>query len=247
MLGIEDIQKAAPANVADFVNQLPQLSGSTTTRTGNGNTSAGTNGLNTLNLRSLGANRTLVLLDGRRVVASAVNSAVDINNLPSVLIERVDVVTGGASAAYGSDAVTGVVNFVLQRNFNGIKGSVLGGITHRGDDEVANASLAYGTDFAGDRGHILLSVEGAYQAGIDTLDPSKRKWFTQTNLLNNPAFAAGNGQPQRIIRANSNTSRIAQGGVILNGPLAFTQFGQGGTPIPFVRGNPVANPFMVGG
>ncbi len=247
VLGIEDIQKAAPANIADFVNQLPQLSGSSTTRTGNGNTSAGTNGLNTLNLRSLGSNRTLVLLDGRRVVASAVNSAVDINNLPSTLIERVDVVTGGASAAYGSDAVTGVVNFVLQRNFTGIKGSVLGGITDRGDDEVANASLAFGSNFAGERGHIMLSVEGGYQEGIGTLDRNDRKWFTQTNLLTNPAYTPTNGQPQRIIAANSNTSRIAQGGVILNSALAFTQFGQGGVPLRFVRGTPVANPFMVGG
>jgi outer membrane receptor protein involved in Fe transport len=247
VIGADDIKKAAPANIADFVNQLPQLSGSSTTRTGNGNTSAGTNGLNTLNLRSLGSNRTLVLLDGRRVVSSAVNGTVDINNLPSALIERVDVVTGGASAAYGSDAVAGVVNFLLQSKFTGIKGAVSGGITERGDDENFNASLAFGAPFASGRGHILLSIEGAYQAGIDTLDPSKRKWFSQTNMLTNPAYTPTNGQPRRIVSNNVNTLLIAQGGVITSTALANTQFGVGGTPAPFVRGSVISDPFMIGG
>ena len=247
VVSIEDIQKAAPANIADFVNQLPQLSGSSTTRTGNGNTSAGTNGLNTLNLRSLGSNRTLVLLDGRRVVPSAVNATVDINNLPSALVERVDIVTGGASAAYGSDAVAGVVNFVLQRKFTGIKATVQGGLTDRGDDGNATAGIAFGTPFAGGRGHLLASVEGAYQAGIQTLDPNNRKWFTQTDLLTNPNYTATNGQAQRIIRSGVNTSRIAQGGVITTTALANTQFGLNGTPQLFTRGSLTSNPFMVGG
>lgn len=247
VVGLADIQKAAPANIADFVNQLPQLSGSSTTRTGNNNTSTGTNGLNTLNLRSLGANRTLVLLDGRRVVASAVNSAVDINNLPSALVERVDIVTGGASAAYGSDAVAGVVNFVLQKKFAGIKGSISGGATERGDDENTTGYLAFGAPFADGRGHMLFSVEGAYQAGINSLDRTKRKWFNQTNLISNPAYSATNGQPRRLVVSNANYSNVAKGGVITTTGLAFTQFGEGGTPLPFVRGSVISDPLMVGG
>lgn len=247
VVGLADIQKAAPANIADFVNQLPQLSGSSTTRTGNNNTSTGTNGLNTLNLRSLGSNRTLVLLDGRRVVASAVNSAVDINNLPSALVERVDIVTGGASAAYGSDAVAGVVNFILQKKFTGIKGSVSGGITDRSDNENVTGYLAFGAPFADGRGHMLFSVEGAYQAGINSIDRDKRRWFDQTNLLSNPAYTATNGQPRRIIANNVNNSNVAQGGVITTTGLAFTQFGQGGVPQPFVRGSIISDPLMVGG
>lgn len=247
VVGLADIQKAAPANIADFVNQMPQVSGSSTTRTGNNNTSTGTNGLNTLNLRSLGSNRTLVLLDGRRVVASAVNSAVDVNNLPSALVERVDIVTGGASAAYGSDAVAGVVNFVLQKKFTGIKGSLSGGITDRGDDENATGYLAYGTPFADGRGHVLLSVEGAYQAGINSIDRDKRKWFNQTNLLSNPNYTPTNGQPQRIIASNVNYSNVAKGGVITSTGLANTQFGEGGVPMAFQLGSPISAPLMVGG
>ena len=247
VVGIQDIQKAAPANIADFVNQLPQLSGSATTRTNNANTSTGANGLNALNLRSLGTNRTLVLLDGRRVVSSATNAAVDINNLPSALVERVDVVTGGASAAYGSDAVAGVVNFVLQKKFTGLKGSISGGITDRSDGENANGYLAGGAPFADGRGHVLVSVEGLYQKGIGSLDPSKRKWFDKTNLLLNPAWTATNGQPRRIIRNNVNNLTVAQGGVITTTALANTQFGDGGTPLPFERGSLIADPLMVGG
>jgi outer membrane receptor protein involved in Fe transport len=247
VLGIQDIQKAAPANIADFVNQMPQLSGSSTTRTGNGNTSTGTNGLNTLNLRSLGSNRTLVLLDGRRVVASSVNAAVDINNLPSALVERVDVVTGGASAAYGSDAVAGVVNFILQKKYTGIKGSIAGGITDRGDDKNTNGYLAFGTPFAGGRGHFLASVEGQYQQGIPRIDRSKRKWFDQINLLTNPNYTATNGQPRRIIASNVNSLTVAQGGVITTTALANTQFGLNGQPLPFERGTLISDPLMVGG
>ncbi|RVT93155.1 TonB-dependent receptor domain-containing protein [Sphingomonas crocodyli] len=247
VMGVQDIQKAAPANIADFVNQLPQLSGSATTRTNNANTSTGANGLNALNLRSLGTNRTLVLLDGRRVVASSTNAAVDVNNLPSALVERVDVVTGGASAAYGSDAVAGVVNFVLQKKYTGFKGSISGGITDRSDGENGNGYLAFGAPFAEGRGHVLLSVEGLYQKGIGSLDPKKRKWFNQTNLLLNPAWTATNGQPRRIIRSNVNNLTVAQGGVITTTALANTQFGDGGVPLPFERGSLISDPHMVGG
>ncbi|WP_293972362.1 TonB-dependent receptor [Sphingomonas sp.] len=255
VVGIQEIQKAAPANIADFVNQMPQLSGSSTTRTGNGNTSTGTNGLNTLNLRSLGSNRTLVLLDGRRVVASSVNAAVDINNLPSALVERVDVVTGGASAAYGSDAVAGVVNFILQKKFTGIKGSISAGITDRGDDANSSGYLAFGTPFAGGRGHFLASVEGQYQQGIAGIDPSKRKWFNQTNLLTNPNYTATNGQPRRIIASNANNLTVAKGGVITPTGLttaqaaafANQQFGFNGQVLPFQRGTLLSDPLMVGG
>ena len=255
VVGVQEIQKAAPANIADFVNQMPQLSGSSTTRTGNGNTSTGTNGLNTLNLRSLGANRTLVLLDGRRVVSSTPTNAVDINNLPSALIERVDVVTGGASAAYGSDAIAGVVNFILQKKFTGLKGSIAGGITSRGDDANTNGYLAFGAPFADGRGHVLVSLEGQYQAGIPGIDRSKRKWFTQTNLLTNTAYTPTNGQPRRIIASNVNSLTVAQGGVIT--PTGLTpaqaaaignlQFGLNGAVSPFVRGTFLSDPLMVGG
>ncbi len=242
-LGAEEIQKSAPTNIADYVNQLPQLSGSSTPRTGNGNTSTGFNGLNNLNLRGLGANRTLVLLDGQRVVSSALNGAVDINNLPSALIERVDVVTGGASAAYGSDAVSGVVNFILDKDFTGLKMNVSGGVSDRSDDRATNADISFGTGFSDGRGHWLVSGEYNRVEGIDSIDRNKRKWFRQANLL---TFSSST-RPQRIVAENVNTRTVAQGGVITSTALANTQFGVGGVPLPFNVGSPVDTLFMVGG
>ena len=243
MIGVEEIAKKAPVNIADVINQMPQLTGSASPRVSNGNTSTGLNGINSLNLRGLGTNRTLVLMDGQRVVASNPNGAVDINNLPTALIERIDVVTGGASAAYGSDAVAGVVNFVLNSKFEGVKGTLSTGMTSREDDQTYSVSLAYGRSFAGGRGHILLSGEYNDVQGIDYLDPKERKWFKSCDQL---TFAAS-ARPQRIVACNVNTRTVAQGGVITSTALANTQFGVGGTPFPFVVGSPVDTNFMVGG
>ncbi len=107
-------------------------------RSANGNLSTGATGVSQLNLRGMGTNRTLVLLDGKRYINAALtsgNSAPDINSFPNALIERVDVVTGGASAAYGSDALSGVVNFVIDHDFTGFKGEVQTGMTKYEDDK----------------------------------------------------------------------------------------------------------------
>src|ERR1700744_6039629 len=129
VVGAEDIAKNAEPNVFTTLNQLPELAGSAATTTGTTSSSAGTNGRSTLNLRSLGTNRTLVLIDGQRVIGVDTTGGTDIAEFPQGLIQRVDVVTGGASASWGSDAVAGVVNFVIDKNFNGLKGSVSGGQT----------------------------------------------------------------------------------------------------------------------
>ncbi|HMO83356.1 MAG TPA: TonB-dependent receptor plug domain-containing protein, partial [Lacipirellulaceae bacterium] len=119
VLGFEEIQAAAPANIADFVNTLPSVAGSTTASTSSGSLSNGAAGISALNLRALGTGRTLVLLDGQRSVVSAATGQVDTNTFPQSLISRVEVVTGGASSAYGSDAVGGVVNFILEKTYTG--------------------------------------------------------------------------------------------------------------------------------
>jgi outer membrane receptor protein involved in Fe transport len=243
VLAIEEIQKTAPVNIANFVNQLPQLSATSTPRTGNAGTSGGTNGINSLNLRSLGTNRTLVLLDGQRVAPVSTNGATDINNLPTALIQRVDVVTGGASAAYGSDAVAGVVNFVLNKKFEGVKGSTTAGITSRNDDRTFNAEVAFGAPILAGRGHVLGSAEVAWTQGVDGIDPGKRDWFKQCDIL---SFAA-TARPQRIVACNANLRFVAQGGVITSGSAANTMFVGNGTPAPFVLGSPVDSLFMIGG
>lgn len=239
----EEIQAAAPVNIADYVNQLPTMTASNTPRQGNNGGSSPYVGLNLMNLRGLTPTRTLVLLDGQRVVASTILGGVDVNNLPTALVERIDVVTGGASAAYGSDAVAGVVNYVVDKDFTGFKTSVTGGTTTRWDGETLNADLSFGLPFAGGRGHVLASIDYGYSEGIDRLDPSKRKWWKSCNQI---AFGT-NVTPQRRAFCGVNTSTVTQGGVITNTALANTQFGQGGTPLPFTVGAFANNLFMVGG
>src|ERR1700722_10892462 len=117
----QQLQLLAPSNIADALNNLPQLAVGSNPRIGNDGTSGGTSGLNTLNLLNLGAERTLVLLDGQRIAGANPTGVVDINTIPQQLVERVDVVTGGGSADYGSDAVAGVVNFILNKQFTGFK------------------------------------------------------------------------------------------------------------------------------
>lgn len=249
----DTIAKAAPVNVADYVNTLPQLSPSATPRVGNGATSTGTAGLNLLDLRGLGSNRSLVLVDGQRVAPSTQTGAVDVNNIPTTLLQRVDIVTGGASAAYGSDAVAGVVNFVIDRKFTGIKLNLLGGITDRNDNRNWQVTGAYGTAFGGGRGHLLVSVEHQHEDGIDRVDPRKRGWYNATYLVPNPAYTSTNGQPRQIVASNVNYSNVALGGLITSGALKGTAFGVGGAPYQFNYGtltvnstSPTSN-FMIGG
>ncbi|MFV3131253.1 TonB-dependent receptor plug domain-containing protein [Niveispirillum sp. KHB5.9] len=245
VIGIEEIAAKAPANIADFVNELPALSGSTSPKANVGSLSAGLIGINALNLRNIGANRTLILLDGQRVAASTLTGLVDINTLPQALVKRVDIVTGGASAGWGSDAVSGVVNFVLDKDFTGIKGTVQGGVTTYGDDRNFNASLSAGTRFAEDRGHVMISGEVAHNDGIKGI--GDRKWFNSAKLFINPAYTATNGQPQLLNLPGAGFATATPGGIITSGPLRGTYFGPGGTPAQFNYGSIVSGNFMVGG
>ncbi|UVO55678.1 TonB-dependent receptor domain-containing protein [Sphingomonas sp. SUN039] len=253
VVGEEAIRKAAPTNIADFVNQLPQLVGSTTPRTTAGTTSQSVAGLNLLSLRGLGSNRTLVLLDGQRIAPSTQDGSVDVNNVPSALLSRVDVVTGGASAAYGSDAVAGVVNFIIDGKFEGLKANLMAGITDRGDNKNYQLSAAFGASFADGRGHILVSGEHQHEDGIDILDPATRNWYNYTYLVPNPAYTATNGQPLQIVTSNVYYSLLAQGGLILNTALRGRTFGSAGTPRTFNYGTLTVNSaitssnFMIGG
>ena len=247
VLGIGDMNLTAPANIADAVNQLPALSTGFNPRVGNGSSSSGTGGLNTLNLRNLGLTRTLVLLDGRRVVGSTSAGLVNVNTFPQQLIERVDVVTGGASAAYGSDAVAGVVNFIMKKNFTGLKIDGLAGISKYGDGGQRRIDATFGTEFAGGRGHFVVS--GSYSDSDMIDNANSRSWYKPYAMITNP-----NGTvPARVLVPNVYLSTAAPGGLIIadpsNGPLQGIQFGQGGTPRPFQFGQIVAGSpnAMIGG
>ena len=158
VVSAQQFQQQASPNVIDFLNAVPAFAGNQTLQTGQGSLSAGA-GNSSLNLRNLGGTRTLVLINGQRSVPSDTAGRVDVNSIPSQLLQRVDVVTGGASAAYGSDAVAGVVNFVLDTRFTGVAGEVSGGITDYGDNGNGKLSLTAGTPFADGRGHLIVSGE----------------------------------------------------------------------------------------
>ncbi len=143
----------AQPNIFTTIAQLPSLQGSTGTSTGTFSTSSGQQGLSSFSLRGVGAIRTLTLLDGQRVVGANVTGVPDISLFPQLLVKRVDVVNGGASASYGSDAVGGVVNFITDTRFKGVKGNVQGGITTYGDNEQVLVQLAAGTSFLENRLH----------------------------------------------------------------------------------------------
>lgn len=245
VIGADQIEAKSPSNLADFVNELPSLAGSTTPRANVASLSTGLVGINALNLRSLGANRTLILLDGQRVAASTLTGLVDINTIPQALVERVDVVTGGASADWGSDAVAGVVNFVLDKDFKGLKGSAQAGVTTYGDARTYNVSLTGGSPFAGGRGHALVSGEYSDNDGVRGI--GDRDWFNSAKLFVNPSYTPTNGQPQLLNLPGSGFATATPGGIITSGPLKGTYFGPGGTPAQFNYGPIVSGNFMQGG
>lgn len=246
VIGEAQLAANANSNIAQAITTLPAFSGSTNTRVSATSGSNGVAGINSLNLRSLGPNRTLVLLDGHRFPPVTASGIVDVNTLPQDLISRVDVVTGGASAVYGSDAVAGVVNFTLDRDLQGIKGEVSGGVTNYGDGGNYRLTLTGGTRFAGGRGRIFLAGEHVHDDGIGR--NTGRDW-TRAGLQTfvNPAYTPINGLPQRLILDHVGYLTASPGGVIVGGPLANTAFGEGGTPYRQNVGDISSDTFMRGG
>ncbi|KPF71014.1 hypothetical protein IP88_10955 [alpha proteobacterium AAP81b] len=249
---VSEVQlKAEPqANISDFVNTLPSVRGSQTSSTNSGSLSNGQAGINSVNLRALGAQRTLVLIDGQRSVASTTVGIVDTQTVPQGLIKGVEVVTGGASSAYGSDAVTGIVNFQLNRDFDGLRLEYEYGVTTYGDAPNHTARLTFGHGFAGGRGRVLVAGDYFQQKGIDTID---RDWnnagFFQ---IDNPAYVAGNGLPERLVGAGIGTYQFTPGGIIncatpvgstrcTNSAFNGTYFGVIGS-----NGQPAINQFVYG-
>jgi len=245
VIGVEQMQNQATSNLADFVNTLPSLAASATPQSGAATVTSGRAAVNSLNLRGLGSERTLTLLDGKRVVGGIITGVADISEFPQQLISRVDVVTGGASSAYGSDAMTGVVNFVLDTDYQGVKGEISGGVTDYGDNRNYKVALTAGTGFANDRGHFLLSGEVAHDDGV--LVPGRDWNRTGSSYLTNPAYTPTNGQPQLIRRSQTGLAVATLGGQIAAGPLKGIAFGPGGAPYNVVFGPLISNPMMQGG
>ncbi len=159
-LTADDIAASGEFSLSDIVNDIPALLSSLTAEQSNA-------GSQRLNLRALGQNRTLTLVDGRRHVGGLQgSSSVDIGSIPQALVERVEVLTGGASAIYGADAVTGVVNFVLRDDFEGLEIDARYASSEYGDSQQAVFSLVYGENFDNGRGNITFSADVRQDAGL---------------------------------------------------------------------------------
>lgn len=161
----EELLSQGNLNVGDALNDLPQLR--STYSQANSTRFIGTSGLNILDLRGLGTSRTLVLVNGRRHVTSVPGtSLVDTNTIPTDLLDRVDIVTGGNSAIYGSDAIAGVVNFVLKQDFEGLKLNGQGGVSQQGDRMMPYVSAVYGRNFDEGRGNIAVAAEYSHSSAV---------------------------------------------------------------------------------
>ncbi len=236
-------------SIAEQMTSLPQFFNVVTAQSGTPGL-FDTGGGSYLNMRGLNANRTLVLLDGSRVPPADKRGSVNVDNFPTALIRSVDVVTGGASAAYGADALGGVTNFILDREFEGLKISASTGMNEfNHDGENYNLSIAGGRQF-GDRLHVIgsletKSVDEIYRAASE-LDGD---WYKRWGYVTNPAYKATDPRgtnPQRItvpwvVSRSYNAAGIISGfprGSIYNG-MTFTD--DGSDIRPFNAGDPAYN------
>ena len=226
VVGQDRVEQRGQTNVADALNELPSFRPLVTPATQQA--VGGNIGARVLDLRGLGATRTLVLLDGKRFIPSTTVGTIDANLIPSALISRTEVVTGGASAAYGSDAVAGVVNFILDKNFTGLKASIQGGISQRGDASNFNATMAYGTKFANDKAHFIFSAEYDNSAKIG--DCYTRSWCPNEQVVSNSPAGFG-GLPANLRVGPDAPGNLNQDGLIntTSGPLRGITFNSDGT------------------
>jgi outer membrane receptor protein involved in Fe transport len=234
----DSLLRTSPSSVSDALKKLPAFALSRGSAIQGDATDNATG--NYLNLRGFGIQRNLILLDGHRVAPTSYTGAVDANILPQMLMQRVDVVTGGASAVYGSDAVSGVVNFVLDRKFEGLKVEGNSGISSRGDAYSWRAAAAFGTDFANDRGHFMASYEHFQQDGF--VKEARKSGRTVYAI----AGSGTQGDPFRLI-SDARNAQISFRGSIFSSPLAGQVFTGPGVTGPFVHGTPQGGSLESGG
>jgi outer membrane receptor protein involved in Fe transport len=258
-ISVAELLTMAPASITEAMIQLPQFFNSQTAENfgslANGFfTSAGGGALN---LRNIGTARTLTLLDGRRMPAASIFGVPDINTFPDQLMSRVETVTGGASAAYGTDAVSGVVNYILDTNYEGFKASAQYGQSDRGDGANEKYSFAAGRAL-GERAHILVSASHSTQTAINQL--GDRDWYQSCGLVTSTATGAGTSQsnPLLVPACNLRSSVWSIDGVLnpqnasvpggaYNAALGPITFGPNGVPVAFNRGTPLAGNVQSGG
>jgi outer membrane receptor protein involved in Fe transport len=253
----ENIEASGQTNLTQFLTDIPALTGSLTLEQGADTTTPGLAGLNLLNLRNLGASRTLVLVDGRRhVAANPGTSSVDVNTIPLALVERVEVLTGGASAVYGADGVSGVVNFILKDDFEGVDLRAQGGWSDGGGGDSTLFSAVVGSNFFSGRGNVTLAYEFAEEKALEFNERAFSRSGQRQIIISNPddpgTFNADDDDPSiyDLILTNNvryiDTSRA--GSTYTNFSTASTTSGVSFTNNqPFVDGVYAGEFFMIGG
>lgn len=240
----QELSSMDPGNVVDALAQLPQFFNNTTA-TDRGSF-LGASGSAYPNVRGLGTTRTLTLLDGHRVPPVDRESSVDTNLFPEALLQRVEVVTGGASAAYGADALSGVVNFILNTRYEGFDAKLQGGQTNYGDGNNWEASFTGGMPI-GENKHLTFSVEGFGQdqvagkiAGLDDRD-----WYRNYGYVTNPAWSPGapEGIARLLLLPYVHRDDFTAGGKINQPGFAFDQytFIEDGTQYRLYQPGPIAD------
>ncbi len=229
----EELKTLSPANLIESLNTLPVFSGNSTQQAAlGGQNSGGSN----VNLHGVGQSRTLVLLDGRRVVSSNRFSSVDVNTLPDMLLQSVETVTGGASASYGTDAVAGVVNFKLDTRFEGVKVRAQAGTTSRHDGDNEEYGFAFGHGMFNDRLHFIGSLQYSnYDPISDVHGITSRPWFQQQGRVTNPDPNGPNFLRLPRVQPTNFTTRgmINDTGAPTLNKLVFDSTGTSVAPLPF--------------
>ena len=247
VLGSDDMASRGATNVADIVNELPGFTG-TITPTATVLNSRGS-ATNVLDLRGLGGNRNLVLVNGRRHVPTDEFGVVDINVIPTLAVSRIEVVTGGASAAWGSDAISGVIDIRYDDQLEGLKAEAQYGISDEGDNENYRVSLAFGADVAEGRGHMLIAADYNNSKGIP--DSRARDWSAEHwGIIANPADTGPNdGIPANMFAQDVKLFVASTNGVTLpdGSALGNLEFLPDGTAVNRQLGDVIGGVFMTGG
>lgn len=233
VVSADDLLTAKPgATLAEALNTLPVFAGSrgaSSNPTTAGSAAGGSGSANQLNLRNIGATRTLVLMDGKRVPPTLYNSAVDVDLIPQAFVQRVDIVTGGVSAVYGSDAMSGVVNYIIDHKFDGVKLDASTGQSTHGDAGKRDLSLAWGAQL-GSGVHAEAGVEVRKDDGIE--HRSDRDWLNLVGVT-----GAGTAANPYVLQTGLRQKQFPFGGLVTSGALNGQTFKQNGILSPFIAGS----------
>ncbi len=232
VIGETELRQGARPSIAQVLNDLPQFRATQSPASTVANTNSSSSAMD---LRGLGVTRTLTLLNNRRFTGAS-----DLNNVPQGLVKRVEIVTGGASAAWGSGAIGGVVNIILDDDLKGLTLAAQHGISSRGDGYRYSIDGTFGTHFADGRGHVMAGAE--YQQDKGILDRNSRKNVGSSNL-----FSPAGGDHDFILVRDVNNATASLGGLINAGSLKGQTFNTDGSLRPFQYGSMISGSTMVGG